>query len=79
MAKSTGPITVKVELPDLTKKLLGAVKAVMKLPKEWTNEATITVGELATAVGKALLPDGEHNEEVCSTGIAVCEECVTAQ
>jgi len=76
MAKTTGPITVKVQLPDLTVKLLNAVRAVMNAPKEWKPGATVTVDELSTAIAEALLPDWEHNEEVCGTGLVACPDCV---
>lgn len=72
---TTAPLTVKVELPDLTQKLLNAVKAVMNAPKEWRPEATVTVDELVSAIAGALLPDWEHNEDICSTGLVSCPEC----
>jgi len=71
----TAPTTVKVQLPDLTAKLLNAVKAVVALPEEWNPEATVTVSEICGAIAGALLPDGEHNEEVCSTALVACPEC----
>jgi hypothetical protein len=68
-------VVVEVKVPELTKLLLSALKAVMDAPKEWKAEATVTVDELCTAIAEALLPDNEHNEEVCSTGLVLCPEC----
>ena len=70
-------IQVEVTVPELTEKLIATLKAIMALPKEWTNEATITVAQLGEAMRENLLDEDEHDDEVCGLGIIRCPDCAT--
>ena len=96
MAKAN--LTVKVELPEVTTRLLAAVKAAHELAEVSQNHFPSLIAveykqlrELGYAEGRratglllqrvlkvALLPNREHIEDICATGLVLCDECAAA-